>query len=207
MKIAGIILAGGKSERMGGREKTLLEIGGRPIIAHVADNFRPQVEYLAISANGDPQRFDDTGLEVVADADPGRGPLAGILAGMEWAASKTDATHLATAAGDTPFLPGVVVSRLKMVLADDARPIALAATGQTLHPVFGLWPLELRAALADWLSAGEKLAIADFAAEHGFVTTNFPIRQMMNRVFEPFMNVNTPEELERARAFHAEFLA
>lgn len=126
--VAGVILAGGLSRRMGGGDKCLLPLGGRPILAHVIDRLRPQVGPLALNANGDPARFAAFGLEVVADDFPGfAGPLAGLLAGMDWAAAR-GLPLVVTAAADTPFFPRDLVARLRAAMAETGAPIALAAT-------------------------------------------------------------------------------
>ncbi|MEM6596161.1 MAG: molybdenum cofactor guanylyltransferase MobA, partial [Pseudomonadota bacterium] len=143
---AGVILAGGQSRRMGGGDKGLLDLGGRKLITHVIDRLEPQVAEIALNANGDAARFD-LGLPVIPDSIDGfAGPLAGVLAGLDWAAAQGH-THIVTAAADTPFFPCDLVPRL--MLAAENGPIALAATpdpqrGLARHPTFGLWPVSLR---------------------------------------------------------------
>jgi molybdenum cofactor guanylyltransferase len=135
--IAGVILAGGRATRMGGGDKGLLPLGGRPLLAHVVARLGPQVDRLALNANGDPARFAGFGLPVVADSVPGHaGPLAGVL---DWAAAK-GAEAIATAAADTPFFPADLVAGLRAAAAAAAVPLAVAATPpDDWHPTFGLW--------------------------------------------------------------------
>jgi len=150
--IAGIILAGGLSRRMGGGDKTLLALGGRPLLDHVVARLTPQVGSLALNANGDPARFAASGLSVLADTVEGHaGPLAGILTGLEWAAANTASEALVTAAGDTPFLPADLVATLVAAAAGRPGSIAVASSGGRRHPTFALWPLGLRQALRRFL--------------------------------------------------------
>ncbi|HEX7967440.1 MAG TPA: molybdenum cofactor guanylyltransferase MobA, partial [Stellaceae bacterium] len=148
MRVAGIVLAGGQSRRMGGGDKCLRPLAGRPILAHIIERARGQVTALALNANGDPARFEAFGLPVVADSVSGfAGPLAGVLAGLDWAAGVPQATHVASFAGDAPFFPPDLVARLASAIADDAHDLACAASAGRAHPVFGLWPVALREAL------------------------------------------------------------
>lgn len=176
---------------MGGGDKGLLTLGTGTLLDHVIARFAPQVAFLALSANGDPARFSRFRLPVLPDADPGRrGPLAGILAGLDWAAEMgTDA--VVSVAADTPFLPQDLVPRL--LLAADGG-LALAATASGRHPTFGLWPVALRDDLRASLAADNR-RMADFADRHGAISAPFP-----DQPYDPFFNVNTPEDLERARA-------
>lgn len=194
-KIAGVILAGGRATRMGGGDKTLLPIDGRPILSHVVERLRPQVDTLVLNANGDPARFAAFGLPVVPDSIAGyAGPLAGILAGMDWAAAQ-GYELLASAAGDTPFFPETLVADLHEVMEREGKPIAMSMTpdperGLSRHPTFGLWSVSLRDNLRAALAEGQRKVI---------VWTE-PIG-CAKAVFEgefPFFNVNTPEDLERA---------
>ncbi|MEO1316912.1 MAG: molybdenum cofactor guanylyltransferase MobA [Pseudomonadota bacterium] len=197
MKIAGVILAGGLARRMGGGDKALLEVSGQPLLAHVIERLRPQVGALALNANGDAARFATFGLPVIADTVDGfAGPLAGVLAGMRWAAD-AGFTHLASAAGDTPFFPADLVARLSVALSERDR-IAIAATedprrgGLAEHPTFGLWPVDL----ADDLEAslrGDMRKVIVWASRHGCARAVFPEGAAM-----PFFNVNTPEDLAEA---------
>ena len=134
----GVILAGGQSSRMGGGDKGLLHLGGRPILSHVIERLSPQVADLALNANGDPARFGPFGLPVIADSVPGfAGPLAGVLAGLDWAASQ-GAETIVTAAADTPFFPADLVPRLLMACEGMDTSLALAASPDGRHPTFGI---------------------------------------------------------------------
>jgi molybdenum cofactor guanylyltransferase len=187
----GVILAGGLATRMGGGDKALLTLGGRPMLARVIARLRPQVSAIMLNANGDPARFADFGLPVIADPVPEYpGPLAGVLAGLEWAA-KQGAARIVTAAADTPFLPEDLVARLGAAVADDDT-IALAATATGLHPTFGLWPVSLRRALARDLAGGVR-RVGAWAESMGARRVQFD-----DTPFDPFFNINTPDDLARA---------
>lgn len=190
----GVILAGGLASRMGGGDKALIELAGMPMLGHVIARLTPQVAGLALNANGDPGRFAAFGLKVLADPVPGYpGPLAGVLAGMDRAA-REGASHVVTAAADTPFLPTDLVVRL-MAGAQAARaPIALAATASGLHPTFGLWAVSLHDDLRQALGAGTRKAGA-WALERGAVRVPFETTPL-----DPFFNINTPQDLAEARA-------
>jgi molybdenum cofactor guanylyltransferase len=188
----GVILAGGLASRMGGGDKALLDLGGRPLLAHVIARLAPQVDGLALSANGDPARFSGFGLPVIADPVPGYpGPLAGILAGLDWAA-REGAEHIVTAAADTPFLPADLVARLIAAARAGHEPIALAATASGLHPTFGLWPVSLRDDLRLALEAGTR-KVAAWAEGQGAARAAFS-----DLPSDPFFNINTPDDLARA---------
>lgn len=192
----GVILAGGLATRMGGGDKALLDLGGRPMLAAVIDRLGPQVAGLALNANGEPARFAAFGLPVLPDTVSGYpGPLAGILAGLEWAAAE-GATHVVSAAADTPFLPRDLVARLTAVA--DRAPIVLAETASGLHPTFGLWPVSLRDDLALALAEGTR-KVAAWAESRGAARVRFD-----DSSGDPFFNVNTPEDLEKARVRLAE---
>lgn len=191
MTIAGAVLAGGTSARMGGGDKCLLDLGGRSILGHVLERFAPQVEHVALNANGDPARFSTFGLPVIADGD-GSGPLAGILAAMRWAGDQ-GCTHVATVAGDTPFLPGDLVERLGQAAAEPDT-IALAESAGGLHPVAGLWPVALADALVQFLRDGV-YKVRAFTGLRGSTTAHFDARDGI----DPFFNVNTPADHDIAR--------
>ncbi len=186
----GVILAGGQATRMGGGDKGLLPLGDGTILSHVIARFEPQVAGLALNANGNPARFEYLGLPVLPDGIAGfAGPLAGVLAGLDWAATQ-GATHIVTAAADTPFFPCDLVPRLHMAAGEGG--IALAASPGGRHPTFGLWPValrdDLRAALLDGL---RKVVL--WTDKHGAATAEFPDDAA-------FFNVNTPADLARAEA-------
>jgi molybdopterin-guanine dinucleotide biosynthesis protein A len=190
----GLLLAGGLSRRMGGGDKCLRPLGGRPLLAHIVERARPQVAALVINANGDPARFASFGLPVVADAIEGfAGPLAGVLTGMEWAARHhPGAGWLATFATDAPFFPRDLVARLHGEAARAGADMACARSDGRDHPVFGLWPVRLAAELRRAMEEGVrkvdvwtgryKLAVAEFSAQP----------------FDPFFNANRPEDLAEA---------
>lgn len=199
-RVAGLVLAGGQSRRMGGGDKSLRSLGGRPMIDHVIDRLAPQVGALAISANSDPALFRAFGLPVLADTVAGfAGPLAGVLAGMVWAARDPARSHLATAATDTPFFPRDLVARL----LDQAGPgrIVLARSFGRRQPVFGLWPLSLRDDLADWLAQGDSRKVQDWAARYPLAEVDFTPAEA--GAPDPFFNANTPDEFAQAEAMLA----
>jgi len=195
----GLILAGGLARRMGGGDKSRLELGGQSILSHVIDRIEPQVARLAINANGDASRFSDTGLDVVADSIEGfAGPLAGVLAGLDWAADH-GADHVVSVAADTPFFPSDLVPHLMMASEVHDKPIALAASpdpkkGVMRHPTFGLWPVRLRDDLRAALQSGLRKVML-WTDQHGTAVAEFPVATV-----DPFFNVNTPDDLEQARS-------
>lgn len=193
----GVILAGGQASRMGGGDKGRLLLGGRSLLARVIERTRPQVAALALNANGDPVRFGDLGLPVLPDTVAGfPGPLAGVLAGMDWAAVQ-GASHVVTVAADTPFLPEDLVPRL-LLAAEGGAAIVLASSlvdgRKTRHPTFGLWSVALRNDLRAALARGER-KVGLWAEQQGAVPALFP-----SGFIDPFFNINTPEDLERAEA-------
>lgn len=197
-EIAGVILAGGLSRRMGGGDKGLLALGGRTVLGHVVSRLSPQVPALAVNTNGDPARFPDFGLPVVADTIAGfAGPLAGVLAGLEWASANTECRAIVTAAGDTPFFPADLVERLDLAVAE-SRPAVACCAGRR-HPVFALWPLGLRDDLAGCLAGGER-RVSAFLERHGFVEVEFPTARFGAREIDPFFNINTKDDLAEAEA-------
>lgn len=195
MKVYGLILAGGQGRRMGGADKAMLQLAGRSLLAHVAGRMVGQVAALGLSANGDPARFQGTGLTVLADA-PGRvgeGPLAGVLAGLDWALHEA-AEALVTVSVDTPFVPRDLVARLAAAATGTDTGMAVAAHRGRLHPTAGLWPITARDALARSFDAGERRLRAALASA---AVTEF------DGATDPFMNLNTPEDLARAEALLA----
>lgn len=169
---------------MGGGDKGLLDLGGRPILAHVIDRLGCAA---AISANGDPSRLADFGLPVLPDSLPGLpGPLAGVLAGMDWAAAHGGA-RIVTAAADTPFFPRDLADRL----AAHPAPIVLATHGGDDHPAFAAWDVTLRDDLRAALRAGVR-RMRDWMDGHGAARLEFSGA-------DPFFNINTPADLAEAR--------
>ncbi len=192
-----VVLAGGLARRMGGGDKPLRMLAGRALLDHVLDRIRPQVRAVALSANGDPVRFAPWGLPVLADPLPGNlGPLAGVLAGMRWAAALGAADVLSVPA-DTPFLPVDLVAGLAAARRAAAVPIACAASLGRTHPVVALWPTALADALAVALRGGERQA-GRWAARQGATAAEFEAAGG-----DPFFNVNSPGELAEAEALLA----
>lgn len=199
--IGGVILAGGRSRRMGGGDKCLAPLDGRPLLAHAIERLAPQVGPLVLSANGDPARFAAFGLPVIADGFPGfAGPLAGVLAGLDRAAGSGLAA-VATVPADTPFFPEDMVARLAAAMARADAPAAVAATldperGPVPHPACALWSVALRADLRAALEGGTR-RVLDFARAHGAAEATFPGDD------RAFFNVNAPDDLRRAQALLA----
>ncbi len=187
----GVILAGGLATRMGGGDKGLLTLGDAPILSHVISRLSPQVSAIALNANGDPARLARFGLPVIPDSLPGHpGPLAGVLAGLDWAAGQ-GGTHIVTAAADTPFFPDDLTARLTAAHPD----LALAASPSGRQPTFGLWPVVLRDDLRAALQGGLRKVVL-WTRAHNAGTAEFPSD-------DAFFNVNTPADLATARAMQA----
>lgn len=197
----GLLLAGGLARRMGGGDKALLQVGGRTILARTLQRLAPQCAGLVINANGDPARFASTGLPVVADDVAGFvGPLAGILAGLDWAASHVpDIAWVASAPGDCPFLPADLVARVHAARAAAGTPLACARSGEWRHPVVGLWPVALRHDLRKAVTEEGLRKIEVWTARHGIAIADWP-----DEPLDPFFNVNTPEDLARAERLAAQ---
>lgn len=195
--IAGVILAGGEAIRLGGGDKGLSTIGDATLLELVAARLSPQVAQVVLNANGDPRRFASFGLEVVADPFPQRvGPLGGILAGMRWAQRQGSLTHIVTVAADTPFFPADLVARLDAAFVD-AQDIALARSKGRVHPVFGLWPTALADDLAAHIAEGGRRRVTAYAGErHRVKLVDFAA----DGESDPFFNINTPDDLAKARA-------
>jgi len=175
---------------MGGADKALLSLAGRPLIAHVLDRLEPQVERVLISANGDPARFAGFGCPVVTDDRP-QGPLSGVLAALTTAA-RMGATHLVSTPVDTPFLPGDLVPQLLLAAESSSEGMALAATEDGDHPATALWPVGLAPALAAYLDGGEA-KVTRFTDAHDAARARFPDPRA-------FLNLNAPEDLAAAEA-------
>jgi molybdenum cofactor guanylyltransferase len=197
----GLILAGGLARRMGGGDKARIKIGGKTILERVLATMTPQCERLIINANGDPARFVDTKLPVVADSIPDfAGPLAGILAGLDWAAAHApDIADIASVPGDCPFLPSDLVARLADARAQAKTPLACARSGDWRHPVVGLWPVRLREDLRKALMVEGLHKIEIWTARHGVAIADWPPTPV-----DPFFNVNTPEDVAAAERVAAQ---
>jgi molybdopterin-guanine dinucleotide biosynthesis protein A len=202
--IAGVLLAGGRSSRIGGGDKCLLSLGGKPLLAHAIERLKPQVDILVLNANGDPKRFTSFGLPIIADESGGdhAGPLAGLLAGMEWAdAEAPNMRFIVTVPTDTPFFPMDLVARL--IEAQQGREVpAIAASETGEHPVFGIWPVALAATLRRDLASGKRKTI-DWANAQGAATARFAPAQIQGREIDPFFNINEAAELAKAEALLA----
>lgn len=198
--VAGVILAGGLSRRMGGGDKSLRLLGGRPVLAHVVARARPQVAALVLNANGDPARFADFGLPVAPDVIEGfAGPLAGILTGLAWAeANLPGCEWLASFACDAPFLPEDLVARMLAAVEAEGAELACAASRGRAHPVFGLWPLGLRADLEAAMRDEEIRKVDRWTARHRLVQVDFPEVETPQGLLDPFFNANRPEDLDEA---------
>lgn len=192
--VVGVLLAGGLARRMGGGDKPLMTLGRRPLIDHVIERAHDQVDTLIINANGNPARFEHYGLPVVPDTVAGfAGPLAGVLAGMEWTrVNRPDCPLIATFAADTPFFPRDLVANLLDAL-DAGADIACARSGGRNHPVFGLWPTALANDLRASLVEDGVRKIDAWTAKYRLVPVEFP-----DAPHDPFFNVNRPDDLARA---------
>lgn len=198
--IAGVVLAGGLSRRMGGGDKCLRDLGGRPLLAHILERVRPQVGALVLNANGDPARFAAFDLPVVADSIAGfAGPLAGILAGLDWAAAHApQCRRVASFAADAPFLPCDLVARLSAAADRENADLACAASAGQTHPVFGVWRVDLREALRDALVREQIHKVDRWTARYKLVQVEFPTEPC-----DPFFNANRPEDLAAAEQWIA----
>ena len=207
-QVTGVLLAGGQSRRMGGGDKGLRDINGRPMLAHVLERFAPQVNSIVLNANGDPQRFVAFGLPVVADPIAGNvGPLAGVLAGMRWSAQNAPAaTHIATASTDAPLIPQDLVERFVGSLEGRAERVVLAASGGNKHPVIGLWPVQLADDLEAALNEGVRKVLC-WTDRHGTLAVEFPFVGGGGREIDPFFNANTPAEFEEVAALMSQLSA
>ena len=192
--VAAVLLAGGQSRRMGGGDKCLRSLGGRPLLAHVVERIAPQVDHLFLNANGDPSRFAGFDLPVVADVVPDfAGPLAGILTGLEWARDHVSGCcWLVSVPTDCPFLPRDLVARLRAAVSGGARLASVTSGGQT-HPVVGLWPLDIAADLRHALIDEGEHKIDRFTARYAVRLVDWPAVAI-----DPFFNANRPEDMAAA---------
>jgi len=198
--VAGVLLAGGQSRRMGGGDKCLRLLAGKPILSHVIERIGPQVQALVLNANGDPARFRDYRLPVVQDAVEGfAGPLAGVLTGMEWVReNRPEIPWLVSVPTDAPFLPRDLVARLREAIERDSADMACACSHGRAHPVAGIWPVrladELRAAMVE-----EEIRKVDvWTGRYRLVQVEFSVDPV-----DPFFNANRPDDLATAERIAA----
>ena len=201
-EVLGLILAGGLARRMGGGDKARITIGGKTILERVLARMAPQCTRLILNANGDPGRFADTHLLVVPDSVPDfAGPLAGILAGLDWAAANAPGiADIASVPGDCPFLPADLVARLDAARQAAGTPLACARSGEWRHPVVALWPVALRDDLRRALIEEGLHKIEAWTGRHGVAIADWPAAPV-----DPFFNVNTPEDVAAAERIAAQY--
>ncbi len=194
--IAGLVLAGGRGRRLGERDKAFIDLGGRPLLAHVFDRLAPQCAAMLISANGDPARFAAWPAPVLADARPGfLGPLAGLLAGLDWVAEARPAVSaLVSVSVDTPFLPPDLVTRLVQGRHHAGAEVASAVSAGRRHPVVALWPAGMREALRQALDGDAGRSVDRVLQAHRCADVVWPSQPR-----DPFFNINHPQDLERAQ--------
>ena len=197
----GLVLAGGLARRMGGGDKARIRIGGKTILERVLTRLTPQCSGVILNANGDLARFADTGLRVVADSIPDfAGPLAGILAGLDWAAANVPGiADIVSVPGDCPFLPPDLVERLSAARQAAGAPLACARSGDWRHPVVGLWRVALRDDLRKALVEESLHKIEIWTARHGVALADWPATPV-----DPFFNVNTPDDATQAERIAAQ---
>jgi molybdopterin-guanine dinucleotide biosynthesis protein A len=191
----GAILAGGRARRLGGGDKALRKIGGRTILSRLVDRLTPQVTRLVVNANDDPRRFDEFGLPAVADSLPDHpGPLAGVLAALEWTAlSEPEIQWVVTVPGDAPFIPRDLISRLHAGRYRDSAVFACAGSKGRTHPVVALWPLSIRDELRRAVAEEGVRKVGGFIQRHSCSVVQWGAEPV-----DPFFNVNTPEDLVEA---------
>jgi molybdopterin-guanine dinucleotide biosynthesis protein A len=200
LDIPGVLLAGGLARRMGGGDKPMRTIGGRTILDRVIARLKPQCDGLILNANGDPARFAAFGLPVIADGVADfPGPLAGILASLDWAAAnRPDVKFVLSAAGDCPFLPRDLVSKLHGALEAENAELAVAASGGQSHPVIGLWSVALREQLRHALVVEDIRKIDRWTARFRLATVIWPTEPL-----DPFFNANTMDDIAEAERLAA----
>ncbi|QOZ27758.1 molybdenum cofactor guanylyltransferase MobA [Bradyrhizobium sp. CCBAU 51753] len=198
--IPGVLLAGGLARRMGGGDKPMRTIGGRTILERVIARLQPQCSELILNANGDPARFASFGLPVIADTVADfPGPLAGILAALDWvAANRPDVALVLSAAADCPFLPRDLVARLHQALIEQNAQLAVAASDGQSHPVIGLWSVALRSELREALVVEDVRKIDRWTARYRLATVNWPATPL-----DPFFNANTMDDIAEAERLAA----
>jgi molybdopterin-guanine dinucleotide biosynthesis protein A len=193
--VPAVLLAGGLARRMGGGDKPMRRIGGRTILERVIARLKPQCGELILNANGDPARFAEFGLPVIADTVKNfPGPLAGILAALDWtAANRPDLPFVLSAAADCPFLPRDLVARLTRARSEEDAQLAVAASGGQSHPVIGLWNVALRGELRHALVVEDVRKIDRWTARYKLATVIWPTTPL-----DPFFNANTMDDIAEA---------
>ena len=195
-----VVLAGGLARRMGGGDKPMRVIGGRTILDRVIARLRPQCGKIILNVNGDPARFAAFDCPVVPDTvSDFPGPLAGVLAGLDWvAANQPDVQWMLSAAGDCPFLPRDLVDRFRAARDQQQAELVVAASGGRSHPVIGLWPVSMRDVLRHALVIEDVRKVGRFTARHRVATVSWPTTPL-----DPFFNANTVEDLAEAERLAA----
>jgi len=196
-KIAGVLLAGGQARRMGGINKCLLSLSGKPLLTHVLERAKPQVGPIVLNANGDPADYVQFALPVAPDVVSGSaGPLAGILTGLEWVAKNAaNCTLVASFPGDSPFFPTDLVEKLYQEIQAGST-MAYASSGKRHHPVFGLWPVAKRHELREALLVNKIRKVDRWTSQHKLGIVDYPVNTT-----DPFFNLNTPEDLAEAEKY------
>lgn len=188
----GLILAGGRARRMGGGDKTRLAVGGVPIRDRIVTRLKPQCRQLLVSARA--RRGAPRGITVIVDDVVDAGPLAGILAGLDWAAEHApDVATIVTVPGDCPFIPLDLVERLEEARRAERQPLACASSGDWTHPVVGLWPVDLRHELRHALTIEGVRKVDEWTQRRGVAVADWPVEPL-----DPFFNINTPDDVETA---------
>ena len=198
----GVVLAGGLARRMGGGDKASIRVGGATVLDRVIERLKPQCARVILNVNADPERFAATGLPVVADSVPDHpGPLAGILAGLDWAAKQTDEIDwIVSVPSDCPFLPRDLVARLHRARIESGATLACASSGARTHPVVGLWPQTLREDLRHALAQEGMRKVGAWTGRYRVAIAEWPAAPV-----DPFFNINTPEQAAEALRLSARF--
>lgn len=193
----GVVLAGGRSSRMGQQDKAFCQLGQQCLIETVIGRVMPQVDELIINTNSEQPAYRALGLPIIKDCADGQlGPLVGILSAMEWIAAQRPQCHwLASFSVDTPFVPLDTVDKLFPAIEREQTLLASVRSEQRTHPVIGLWSLQLRGDLREQLLHHQMRKVDRWTARHGVAIVDFDAEPV-----DPFFNVNTPDELDTARA-------
>jgi molybdopterin-guanine dinucleotide biosynthesis protein A len=200
-RILGVVLAGGLARRMGGGDKSLQMLAGRPILDRIIERLGPQVDGVILNANGDPERFAHWGLPVAGDPIPDyAGPLAGVLAGLTWARqNRPDVTDIVTVPGDGPFLPRDLAARMAQAREQAGADLACATSAGQAYPVVGLWPVRLHEDLRKAMVEEDIRKVDRWTARHRLVQVEFAAQPV-----DPFFNANTPDDIAEAERLLAQ---